>query len=145
MKLRPGVVVLLSVMILSACSPPLTVSQQVIATIREMEVRIENGELRSFMSHIAEDFNGQKGRLDYRQLRALVIYQLNRHQRLHAQLFPINVNETGEDTASAEFRALISGGPGWIPDQGQLYNFETLWQYRSGEWELISASWKPVL
>ena len=128
----------------SACSPPLTVSQQVIAAIREMETRIEKGERRQFIRHVSEDFSGQNGQLNRQELQRLVIYQLNRHQRLHAQLFPISVNETDAETASAKFRALITGGPGRIPDQGQLYDFETLWRYESGEWKLTSANWKPV-
>ncbi len=128
----------------SACSPPLTVSQQVIAAIRKMETHIEDGERRPFMSHVTEDFSGQKGQLNRQELNKLVFYQLNRHQRLHAQLFPISVKETGEATASAKFRALITGGPGWIPDQGQFYDFETLWRYQDGEWKLTSANWNPV-
>jgi hypothetical protein len=128
----------------SACSPPLTVSQQVIATIREMEIRLENGERRPFISHVSDDFIGQHGQLNRQELQRLVLYQLNRHQRLHVQLFPISVNETGEKTASANFRALITGGPGWIPDQGQLYDFETLWRDEGGEWKLTSADWTPV-
>ncbi len=128
----------------SACSPPLTVSQQVIAAIREMETRVEKGERRQFIRHVSEDFSGQNGQLNRQELQRLVIYQLNRHQRLHAQLFPISVNETGAETASAKFRALITGGPGWIPDQGQFYDFETLWRYESGEWKLTGANWKPV-
>ncbi|MEE8495217.1 MAG: hypothetical protein V3S21_01965, partial [Xanthomonadales bacterium] len=47
-----------------ACSPPLTVSQQIIATIREMEARIENGEPRQFTKHVSEDFSGQNGQLN---------------------------------------------------------------------------------
>ncbi len=129
----------------SACSPPLTVSQQVIAAIREMETLIENGERRPFMSHVAEDFSGQKGQLNRQELNKLVFYQLNRHQRLHAQLLPIRVTETGEETASAKFRALITGGPGWLPDQGQFYDFVTLWRDEGGEWKLTGADWKPVL
>ncbi len=128
----------------SACSPPLTVSQEVIAAIREMETRIENGERRPFMNHVAEDFYGQNKQLNRQQLSGYIFYQLNRHQRLHAQLFPISVKETGEDTASAKFRALITGGPGWILDQGQFYDFETLWRYQDGEWKLTGANWNPV-
>jgi hypothetical protein len=109
-----------------------------------MEIRLENGERRPFISHVAEDFNGQNGQLNRQELQRLVIYQLNRHQRLHVQLFPISVNETSEETASAKFRALITGGPGWIPDQGQLYDFETLWRDEGGEWKLTSADWTPV-
>ena len=142
--LTPLLVAVLLIAAFSACSPPLTVSQQVIAAIREMETRIENGERRKFIKHVSADFSGQNGQLNRQQLMGLVIYQLNRHQRLHAQLFPISVNETGEQTASAKFRALITGGRGWIPDQGQLYDFETLWRYQGGEWKLTSANWNPV-
>ena len=142
--LTPLLVAVLLIAAFSACSPPLTVSQQVIAAIREMETRIEDGERWQFIKHVSEDFSGQNGQLNRQQLMGLVIYQLNRHQRLHAQLFPISVNETGEQTASANFRALITGGPGWIPDQGQLYDFETLWRYQGGEWKLTSANWNPV-
>ena len=142
--MKASFVALLLIAAFSACSPPLTVSQQVIAAIREMETRIENGERRPFISHVAEDFNGQNGQLNRQELQRLVIYQLNRHQRLHAQLFPINVTETGEEEASATFRALITGGPGWIPDQGQLYDFETFWRDEGGEWKLTSANWKTV-
>ena len=142
--LTPLLVAVWLIAAFSACSPPLTVSQQVIAAIREMETRIEDGERRQFIKHVSEDFSGQNGQLNRQQLMGLVIYQLNRHQRLHAQLFPISVNETGEQTASAKFRALITGGRGWIPDQGQLYDFETLWRYQGGEWKLTSANWNPV-
>ena len=142
--LTPLLVAVLLMAAFSACSPPLTVSQQVIAAIREMETRIEDGERRQFIKHVSEDFSGQNGQLNRQQLMGLVIYQLNRHQRLHAQLFPISVNETGEQTASANFRALITGGRGWIPDQGQVYDFETLWRYQDGEWKLTNANWNPV-
>ncbi len=104
--LTPLLVAVWLIAAFSACSPPLTVSQQVIAAIREMETRIEDGERRQFIKHVSEDFSGQNGQLNRQQLMGLVIYQLNRHQRLHAQLFPISVNETGEQTASANFRAL---------------------------------------
>ena len=139
---------LLLVALLSAgllnCSKPLTVEQQVIAMIREMETRLEAGERRPFMSHITEDFNGQNGLLNREELQRFVILQLNRHQRLHAQLMPIRVSETGDGTAAASFKALITGGPNWIPDSGQIYDFETHWLKQGDEWMLFSASWTPV-
>ncbi len=127
-----------------SCSKPLTVEQQVIAVIREMETRIEDGERRPFMRHVAPEFSGQGGRLTHDELRAMVVFQLNRHQRLHAQLFPIRVSETGVDSAQAVFRALITGGPGWLPDSGQVYDFETHWLRQDGDWMLVSANWTPV-
>ena len=146
-QLRPGFLIAtwLLIALISACARPLTVEQQIIAAIREMEARIEEGERRQFMSHVAEDFDGQNGQLNRQQLRGLVMYQLNRHQRLHAQLFPINVQETGEGTASATFSALVTGGPGLIPSEGQLYEFETHWRYEDDEWKLARASWDPEI
>jgi hypothetical protein len=137
--------ILLAVLTLAAsCSQPLTVEQRVIHAIREMEAKIEGGERRAFMEHIAEDFTAQDGRMNRDQVRALVVFQLNRYERLQGQLFPIAVSETGPGTASANFRALVTGGPGWIPDSGQVYDFETAWRLEGDDWLLTSANWKPV-
>jgi len=146
MRVRRFLLVLTLVLlgILSACGKPLTVEQQIIATIREMEARIEAGERRPFMQHIAEDFSGQGGSLDRDQLRALMIMQLNRYQRLQGQLFPIRVEDTGDGTASAHFRALVTGGPNWIPESGQVFEFDTRWRKDDGEWLLTAADWDPV-
>lgn len=129
---------------LSSCSEELTVEQQVIITIREMEERVEAGERRPFMEYIAADFRAQNGSMNREQVRALFVYQLNRHKRLQARLFPITVSETGELTASASFRALVTGGPGWIPESGQVFDFVTQWRNEEGQWLLTSADWDPV-
>lgn len=140
-----GLPLLICALALAAgCDAELTVEQQVIATIREMEARIEAGERRPFMAHISEDFRGQGGSLNREQLRALLIMQLNQYQRLQGQLLPIQVEETGEDTATSRFRALVTGGPGWIPDSGQLFEFRTGWRRADGEWQVVSADWEPV-
>ena len=130
--------------LLVACSQPLTVEQQVIATIRQMEEKIEAGERRAFMDHIADDFSGQGGRMNRDQVRALVVFQLRRFERLQAQLFPITVTETGPGSAKAEFRALVTGGPGWIPERGQVYDFTTTWRRSDDQWLLLLADWEPV-
>ena len=134
----------LLVLALCACDQPLTVEQQVIATIRQMEEKIEAGERRNFMEYIAEDFMGQNEAMTRDQVRALVVFQLNRNKRLSAQLFPIRVEETSEGLASANFKALVTGGPGWIPERGQVYDFDTQWRYEDDEWLLYRANWKPV-
>jgi len=129
---------------LTACDKPLTVEQRVIATIRDMEARIEAGERRAFMAHVSADFTGQREAMTRDQVNAMVLYQLNRHKRLQAQLFPIRVNETAPGRASATFRALITGGPGWIPENGQVVDFDTRWIRVDDEWLLQSANWTPV-
>jgi hypothetical protein len=132
------------VIVLAACGQPPTVEQQIIATIEEMDARIEAGERRAFMQNVAEDFNGQDGSMNRDQVRALVVFQLNRYKQLQARLFPIRVEDNGDDTARAEFRALVTGGPNWIPESGQVYAFETTWRNEGGDWLLTSANWDPV-
>ena len=41
-------------------------------------------------------------------------------------------------------RALVTGGPGWIPERGQVYDFTTAWRERDDEWQLVGADWEPV-
>ena len=96
------------------------------------------------MEYIAEDFTAQSGALNRDQLNSYVLLQLNRHKRLKAQLFPITVQETGEGLAIASFRALVTGGPGWIPESGQVFDFDTAWRLEDDEWRLVTASWDPV-
>ena len=122
----------------------MTVDQQIRATILEMEKHIEAGERLAFMGYISEDFSGQNGAMNRDQLRAYVILQFKRYQRLQGQLLPIDVEDRGDGQAAAWFRALVSGGPGWLPESGQVFEFETYWRQDGGDWLLTTANWTPV-
>lgn len=128
----------------AACSPPTPVEELIVAEIRDMESAIESGERLNFMSHVADDFRGQGGAMNHDQLRAFIVLQLRRYQNLEARLFPITVQEIGETEARADFRALLTGGGDWFPEDGQLYAIETLWRLEDGEWLLTSANWEPA-
>jgi hypothetical protein len=130
--------------VLPSCEQALTVDQQIIATILEIEKSIEAGERRAFLDHVSDDFSGQNGSMNRDQLRGYVILQMNRYRRLKGQLFPIDVEDQGDGRAAAWFRALVTGGAGWIPENGQMFEFETHWRLDDGEWLLESANWKPV-
>lgn len=128
----------------AACSEPPTVEQLIIAEIREMEAQIEAGERLNFMRHIAEDFHGQGGQMNREQLRAYVLLQFRRYKNLSARLLPITVQEVSPQEATADFRALVTGGPGLIPEDGQLYQFNTHWRLEGDEWLLAAAWWEPA-
>jgi hypothetical protein len=127
-----------------ACSQPLSVEQQVIAAIRDMESSIESGERRPFIAHIDKNFTGQDAVMTRDQLNALILYQLNRHERVQAQFMPIHITPTQPGEAEAHFDVLLTGGPGWLPDSGQVFSFVTRWHQEGDEWLLRSAHWKPV-
>ncbi|MBT8068856.1 MAG: hypothetical protein KJO80_00330 [Gammaproteobacteria bacterium] len=136
---------LLLVALLSAgCSEELSVEQQVIATIRNMEYAAEEGLHLEFMGYVADSFGAQHGSMDRREFHRFMIFQINQNRRLRAQLFPIFVKETGAGAASAQFRVLVTGGGGLLPENGQLFDVETQWRRDGGDWQLEQADWQAV-
>jgi hypothetical protein len=134
----------LLVLALFACGEELSVEQQIIRTINEMEALAEAGERRDFMEFVAGEFDGQLGRLTKEEFRRFMVLQWNENQRLNAQLGPISVTELGEGMAAADFSGLITGGRGLLPERGQMFNFETSWLMIDGQWQLVSAVWEPI-
>lgn len=134
----------LCTLILAACGEELSVEQQIIATLRNMETAAEEGEHFEFIGYVADDFSGQQGTMDRREFHRFMIFQINQNRRLQAQFFPIFVQESGEDMASAHFRILVTGGAGLLPERGQLFEVETEWARSGGDWLLLAADWKPV-
>jgi hypothetical protein len=130
--------------LLAACDKELTVEQQIIATIRNMEYAAEEGFHLEFMGFIADTFEGQQGTMDRLEFHRFMIFQINQHRRLQAQLFPIYVEEISEDTAAANFKVLVTGGAGLLPDSGQLFEVDTVWLRDGGDWELNGADWEAV-
>ncbi len=134
---------LCAALMLSACGSEETIEDQIKAVITEMERQAEAGERRPFMTHVADDFVGQNG-MTRDEFRGFFVLQLNQHERIEAQLLPISVEHNNADRARAEFRALLTGGPGLLPDNGQLFDFKTFWELHDGDWMLSGASWEPV-
>jgi hypothetical protein len=135
---------LLVLLVLAACGREVSVEQQIIATLRTMEYAAEEGDHFEFMGYIADTFKRQQGSMDRRGFHRFMIFQINQHRRLQAQFFPIYVQETGEDSATASFRILVTGGGGLLPERGQVFEVETGWIRPDGDWLLDAADWKPV-
>ena len=131
-------------LLLAACGEKLSVEQQIIATLELMEEAAEQGEHFEFMGYVADSFNGQYGSMDRREFHRFMIFQINQHRRLHAQFFPIYVQESGENLALAHFKLLVTGGGGLLPESGQLFEVETRWLRDGGDWMLEKADWEPV-
>ena len=131
-------------MLLTACSSELSLEQQITAKLRHMEAHIEAGERRDFMAYVTKDFHGQGGEFNYDQLNGMLLYQLRRYKRVHVQMLGVKVLPAGVDEADASLQVLLTGGEGWLPDSGQLYQVESLWQQLDGDWMLQSAHWQPV-
>lgn len=131
-------------LLLTGCSDNLSVEKQIIATLESMEEAAEQGEHFDFMEHVADSFAGQQGSMDRRAFHRFMIFQINQNRRLFAQFFPIHVQDSGNDRASAHFRLLVTGGGGLLPERGQFFAVKTQWQLEGGDWLLIKADWEPV-
>lgn len=142
--MRTALSVFLTALLLVGCSEELSVDQQIIATLRNMEYAAEEGEHFEFIGYVADSFSAQQGTMDRREFHRFMIFQINQNRRLQAQFFPIYVKETGEGMASAHFRILMTGGGGLLPDRGQLYDVETHWLRDGSDWKLEKADWKAV-
>ena len=135
---------ILTGLLLVACGENLSVEQQIIATLRNMEEAAEKGEHFEFIGYVADSFTGQYGSMSRLEFHRFMIFQINQNRRLRAQFFPIYVQDLGKDQASAHFRILVTGGAGMLPENGQLFEVETEWIRSSGDWMLNSADWVPV-
>jgi hypothetical protein len=134
----------LAVLLLVACGEKLSVEQQIIATLQVMEEAAEQGEHFEFMGYVANSFSGQYGSMDRREFHRFMIFQINQNRRLHAQFFPIYVQESGKDLASAHFKLLVTGGAGLLPESGRLFEVETQWLRDGSDWMLEKADWEAV-
>ncbi len=142
--MKPILATVLTSLLLVSCGDKLTVEQQVIATLRNMEVAAESGEHFEFMTYVADTFAGQSGSMDRRAFHRFMIFQMNQHRRLQAQFFPIHVRETGEGQATANFNLLVTGGGGMLPESGRVFAVVTDWYRDGGDWQLTRADWEPI-
>jgi hypothetical protein len=141
---RSLVIVGATALCLVACGPSGTIAEQIEANIAAMEAAGEAGERGDFMSHVADGFEAQEGRMTRDEFQGFLFLQFNRQRRIRTQLFPIAVAEQGPNLAEANFNVLVTGGAGLIPDDGQLFSVRTAWVLEGGDWLLWRADWSPI-
>ncbi len=131
-------------LLLAACGPSGTIEDQVRERIAAMEAAGEAGERLAFMGFVADGFQAQGDSMSRDDFRRFMFLQMNQQRRIQAQLFPITVDVQGPNLAIARFKALVTGGGGLIPDDGQLFDVETEWVFEDGDWLLWRADWQAL-
>lgn len=136
----------LALVLLAACSGPPPAEQQILETIQAMETALEDGDVGDFMEPVAEDFVAGNSGLDRRMLGLLVRRERMARERISVTRYDTEVELTADETrARARFGALGTGGSGLLPDEGEVWRFETGWRLDDGDWMLISAEWRRGL
>lgn len=113
-------------------------------TLDAMQEAGETRDVGDFMTSVAEDFVGNSAEYDRRGLEQLLRMIAMQHQSLSVVRTGLTIEMHG-DRAVVRMQILISGGSGgWVPDSGQLLDTESAWRFVDGEWQVGSATWKPV-
>ncbi len=133
--------VLMVLLIGCSRSPP---EERLRARIASMQDALETRNPKAFAAGIAEDFAGDSG-LDREGVRNLLRAQLLRNQQIGASLGPLDVQLHGE-RATVRFKVMLTGGSGGlIPDHARGWQVSSGWRDGPEDWQLIQASWEPVL
>ena len=129
-------------LVLVSCSKPAP-EQALRDSIGQLEQAAVAKDSSAFFEFFAEDFAGSEG-LDRDNFRRYVQLIWLQHKDIGVQMGPLDV-KLMEDRATVNFTVALSGGKGFIPDHGQIYQVQTGWRLEGEEWRLISATWKPSL
>lgn len=136
--MRPWMM-LFGALILAACARTPD-EQRLRDAVAAMEAAIESGEAGAFVDHVAEDFSGQGGQMDLRQLRAVLVAQTLRHQNISVLLGPLDIKLFG-DRATVKVNLVATGGQ-WLPKAGRQIDLESHWRFEDGEWLCFRADWR---
>ena len=128
---------------LAACERPAD-EEQIRRQLEAMTAAVAEGNARAFMAPIADDFSADVWQLDRRGTRMLLNREMRTHQRIRIRLLDVEVELVGEERAVARFHAVLTGGSGWLPEQGGWYRASTGWRRDGSQWQLITASWDRV-
>lgn len=140
-----GVAVILLVFLacLAGCSrtPP---EQRLRDRIGEMQKALEARNASDFVAGIAEDFSGGE-KLDREGARNYVRLQALRNTSIGVTLGPLEIELHGE-RATVKFSAMLTGGSGGLmPNHARPWRVTTGWRDGPDGWQLIQASWEPML
>ncbi len=93
---------------------------------------------------LSEDFDGNAGTLDRRQLVDMVRLLGLRGEHIGVTMGPVSIERRGERMVASFTVTLTSGGK-LLPDQLGLYQVESAWREEDGAWRCYSATWKHAL
>lgn len=137
------VLVPLLALALVACARP-DDEARIRARLDSMSTALAEGDSRSFMAPLAEDFSAETWDLDRRAVQLLLLRELRSHERIRARIFDIEVELFAEQRANAQFQVVLTGGRGLVPEQGSWYRVHTGWRHDGSDWELIAARWERL-
>lgn len=118
--------------------------EQVRATIAAMAQAAEAGSAGGVDAPLSEDFDGDGGRLDRRQLGGMIRLLALRGEHIGVTMGPVSIEHRGERMV-ASFTVTLTSGGRLLPDQLGVYQVESAWRREDGNWRCYTASWKHTM
>jgi hypothetical protein len=136
-------VVALCALTLPGCRHPPD-EAQVRAAITAIAQAVEAGSAGDVGAPLSEDFDGNEGQLDRRQLAGMVRLLALRGEHIGVTMGPVSIEHRGERMVASLTVTLTSGGR-LLPDQLGVYQVESAWRKEDGTWRCYTASWKHTM
>lgn len=112
------------------------------AAIDAMQSAGEARDIPVLMEGVAEDFVGNGGEYDQRQLALYLRGMALRHRSVGVTRLSTEIEMHGE-TALVRMKLLVTGGQGSVvPDSGSVYEVESTWRFEDPDWRLAGANWR---
>jgi hypothetical protein len=111
--------------------------RQAIATASQAAEQADAGALAGVLS---DDFDGNGGQTDKRELTGLLRAAKFRGETIHALIGPIDVEQRG-DRYVAKFSVTLTSGGKLLPAQMGVYQVESGWRREGKAWVCFTATW----
>lgn len=118
--------------------------QQVRESIAAVAQAAEAGAASDVSAPLSDDFDGNAGELDRRELTNMVRLLALRDEHIGVTMGPVSIEHRGE-RMMATFTVTLTSGGKLLPDQLGLYEVESAWRKDDGKWRCYTASWKHAM
>jgi len=139
---------LLSVFLISGCSHP--PSEEGLRTnVAEIQQAISERNNGDVMQHVSTLFfgrsevaGGSSYRLDRKGLRKLLTGYFLRYQQLEVVITTMDVEIHDGVEATVSGKALLLGLNNILPEDGRVYDFDSIWLVEEGDWKVVELKWR---
>ncbi|GAB2791656.1 hypothetical protein [Dyella kyungheensis] len=108
--------------------------------VEAAEQAAEQADASALDALLSDDFSGNNGEMERRQIVGLLRAARFRGETIHALTGPIEVEARGERYV-ARFTVTLTSGGKLLPAQIGVYRVETAWRKEGREWRCYSATW----
>lgn len=138
--MRPLLILL--ILILSACSPP-PAQEQLLGAIKEIELAVEDRHAGDVLDFIADDFSGNDN-LDKRQLHSYMVRLFFQHKRIEVVLTDLELvaDTTDANRYVMQASVVLLGGQSVTPGDVTAYRLRGHWRLADGDWLLEKLTWQ---